>query len=98
MKMTIEPAMANDLMSTPMNSSICSPMKKNNNMSPPETNVARKALMSPTFFLIDMMIGSEPSISITAKRVNDTVTIWEKSVFVRPFIQWGKIVTFAVQF
>jgi hypothetical protein len=46
-----------------------------------------------------MITGMEPSISITAKSVKDTVTICEKSVLLSPncFIL-TKIVTFELQF
>lgn len=81
MKITIEPAMANELISNPNNSKNLSPIKKNPNISSAETNVACTELISPIFFFNDNNTGTEPSISITAKSVSDVVIISANDIF-----------------
>jgi hypothetical protein len=49
------------------------PIKKKSTINPPEMSVTRKGWMLPNFFLMLISIGTEPTISITAKRVKLSV-------------------------
>ncbi len=73
MKITIEPATANDFMSTPSIFRNGLPIKKNKIIKPPEIKVTFQALMPPIFCFIEISIGTEPTTSITANRVKVSV-------------------------
>jgi hypothetical protein len=49
------------------------PIKKKSTINPPEIIVTRRGWMLPSFFLMLISIGTEPTISITAKRVKLSV-------------------------
>jgi hypothetical protein len=72
-KITIEPATANDRMSTPSIFRNGFPIKKNNTINAPEISVTLHALIPPIFCLIDISIGTEPTISMTANNVKVSV-------------------------
>jgi hypothetical protein len=72
-KITIEPATAKERMSTPSMFRRGLPIKKKSTINPPEMSVTRKGWMLPNFFLMLISIGTEPTISITAKRVKLSV-------------------------
>ena len=78
---TIEPAIANELMSSPINRRKRSPKKKNNNISKPETKVALRALIWPILFFSEINTGIEPSTSITANKAKLAVSISENEIF-----------------
>ena len=71
--MTIEPATANDFISTPKIFKNGLPIKKNKTISAPEISVTFHALMPPIFSFIEISIGTEPTTSITANSVNVSV-------------------------
>ena len=73
MNITIEPATANDGISTPRIFKNGLPTKKNKIINAPEINVTFHALMLPIFSFIEISIGTEPTTSITAKSVNVSV-------------------------
>ena len=77
---TIEPAMANELISSPINCKNRSPRKKNNNINIPETNVALHALICPILFFNEINTGIDPSTSITANKAKLAVRISEKEM------------------
>ena len=74
-KSTSEPAMANEERSSPRNFSRFSPMNRNMIMMPNDTSVAFSEWMLPACLRICISTGMEPMISMTAKRIMDTVTI-----------------------
>ena len=78
---TNEPAMANDEISTPNISSKASPIKRNAIRMIKETEVAFRALISPDFFFKSRIIGTEPKISMTAKRTINAEKISSRSSF-----------------
>jgi hypothetical protein len=76
--MTIDPPTANDFTSKPK---ICKkgfPKNKNKIMSAPDISVTLSDFMAPDFSFIAISKGMDPTISITANRVNMTVTNWSK--------------------
>src|SRR4051812_24747888 len=73
-KITIEPPTAKDPTSTPNILSNCSPRNTNNNISPPETSVALISRIPPSLSFRLISNGTDPTISITANRVNVTVS------------------------
>ncbi|MNE99598.1 hypothetical protein D3C80_1983020 [compost metagenome] len=74
-KIMIEPAIAKEETSSPINFRISLPARKKRIINAPDTTVAVNALISPIFFLIPISTGIDPSISITANSVIDMVTI-----------------------
>lgn len=72
---TIEPAIANDLMSKPRKLRKVSPTKRNTIIRNPEAIVAFPDSILPSFSFKETKIGIEPGISITAKSVKLTVKI-----------------------
>ena len=74
-KITIEPAMANELISSPNNSKNCCPKNKNASINKPETPVALEALMFPILFFREIKTGIDPNTSITANNANVQVSI-----------------------
>lgn len=72
---TIDPAIANELMSSPNKSRNCAPIKKKSNMSKPDTKVACHALIVPILFLNEINTGIEPRISMTANNAKVAVNI-----------------------
>src|ERR1700741_1241979 len=74
MKITIEPATANDFTSTPSTLRNFSPRKRNRIIKAPEINVAFNSRMPPTFSFNENKSGIEPTMSITANSVNVTVS------------------------
>ena len=76
---TIAPATANDLTSTPKSPNIFSPPSKNNNINTPDAIVAFPAsIFLPCSFKL-ITIGIFPTISITENRINETDKIALKS-------------------
>jgi hypothetical protein len=67
-KTTMDPAIANDAMSNPRNSSKFCPKKKKRIIKAPLTEVAREALIYPILFFKEMSTGIDPSTSITANK------------------------------
>lgn len=61
--------MAKEDTSMPINFRILSPKNRNSTIMTNEAIVAFSAWMNPTLFLVSMMTGKEPMISITAKRI-----------------------------
>ena len=74
-KITIEPATANDCTSTPIRWSIFSPRKRKSTIRQPANKVEIAGCISTDLFFILMMMGTAPITSITAKSVNVTVSI-----------------------
>lgn len=72
-KITIDPAMAKDFISTPKNLRMVSPRNRNPIMMKSDTIVACSAFMIPTLVLICSKAGIEPITSMTAKRIVVTV-------------------------
>ena len=72
-KMTIEPATANDFISTPKIFKNGFPIKKNKTINAPEISVTFHALIPPIFSFIEISIGTEPTTSITANSVKVSV-------------------------
>ena len=72
-KITIDPATAKDRMSTPNIFRKGFPMKKKSTMSAPEIIVTFAALMCPDFCFMLTSMGTEPTTSITANKVNASV-------------------------
>ena len=77
-KITMEPPTANDFTSRP---NICKkglPKNRNRIINAPEIIVTLNDLMTPTFSFIEMRSGMDPTISITANKVNTMVNNWSK--------------------
>ena len=74
-KITSEPAIAKDLTSTPRKRKMVSPKKRKTIIMIKDTTVACSAFIYPTFVFIWRSAGIEPMISITAKRMVDTVSM-----------------------
>ncbi len=75
MKRTIEPAIANEDISTPNKPNRASPTNKNDINIIKATDVAWNAFTGPLFFCRLRMIGIDPKISITAKSTIKADTI-----------------------
>ena len=71
---TIEPATANDFISTPSKFKNGLPRKKKSIINPPDIMVAFPELIPPIFSLMEVNIGTEPTISITANKVKVMVS------------------------
>lgn len=65
---------ANERTSKPNMCRKLSPTYKNKIISAPEIAVALASLMGPDFSRMEIRIGTDPTISITAKSVNTTVS------------------------
>jgi hypothetical protein len=74
-KITIEPAMANDCKSTPNKPKNCSPINRNTIMSDPAAMVALPESKCFCLFLMLIIMGKEPMMSIIANRVKEMVVI-----------------------
>ena len=75
-KITILPATANDFTSKPRRFKNCFPKKRNRIISAPEASVACTFFISPPIFAFrEMSTGADPSMSITANKVKETVMI-----------------------
>ena len=74
-KMTIDPAMANEGKSIPNNFKKLSPRNKKSAINAPAAIVALPLSRDFSLFLIVMIIGKAPMISIMAKRVKEMVVM-----------------------
>jgi hypothetical protein len=77
-KITKEPATAKELTSIPIRFRISSPTNKKATIIQAETTEALPDWICPTLFLREIMIGTLPIISITAKSTILAVTISRK--------------------
>ena len=77
-----EPAMANDDKSIPMSVKMFSPTNKKIIMMSSATADDFSAWMLPTFLRIAIIAGMLPTISMTEKRIIDTVKISLKLKFI----------------
>ena len=75
-KITIEPATAKDLISTPKKPRKPSPTNRKSIIKKPDASVAFPIWISPNRSFKPIKIGTAPSMSITAKSVKLTVNIW----------------------
>jgi hypothetical protein len=74
----MDPPTANDFTSRPK---ICKkgfPKNKNRIINAPEIRVTLNDLMAPDFSFMAISKGIDPTISITANKVNMTVSNWSK--------------------
>jgi hypothetical protein len=74
-KMTMDPAMAKEGKSTPKRARNFSPINKNTTIKAPAAKVALPLSKWFCLFLMLMIMGSEPIISIMANRVNEMVVM-----------------------
>ena len=79
-KITIEPPTAKDFTSTPRMLKNFYPTKRKKIINAPEIKLALLSWMPPIFCFSDNNNGTEPMISITAKRVKETVRISSKVI------------------
>jgi len=77
-KITIEPATAKECTSTLISFRKGSPTSKKPTMRNPEARVALPASICPSFSFREISTGIDPTISITAKRVNVIARIWSR--------------------
>ncbi len=89
---TKEPAIANDEMSTPNNPNNGSPKKKNSKRMPSEIKEACIGFIVFPFFLIFIITGIDPRISITAKRTINAERICRNCTCIAKFVK-GLILT-----
>ena len=95
-KSTKAPATAKEFTSIPIRRSIFYPIKRKAIMITPATKEAFSDWIWPTFLLREMMIGTDPSISITAKSTIEAVKIslllnWSS---MRNLNSWAKVFYF----
>ena len=81
-KITKAPANAKEAISIPIKLSNRSPTNRNKIIINPETRVAFSDWICPILDLKPIIIGMEPKISITAKRVSVTVSISPKFIII----------------
>lgn len=79
-KITIDPPTAKEPTSNPRMARNFSPRNMNRIINAPEIRVAFNSLIFPIFSFRPINIGTEPTISITAKRVKVTVRSLLKSI------------------
>ena len=75
MKMTMEPAMAKELTSSPMSFRKPSPANKKAIISAPANRVVFSGRKCSSLLLMVMIAGTDPTTSMMANRVSDTVSI-----------------------
>lgn len=74
-KITIDPATANEPTSTPIMRKMLSPANKNAIIKKPANKTVCNGLNVSIFDLIDIIAGTDPITSIIANKVNETVII-----------------------